>query len=89
MEYTNDIAVRFEGAICSLVLSADAPNGVGKAKSLHEDANEHVEILSKLIAKQIEEKANYFLNADPDEFRAYFDKWMRRSRLHNEGISYD
>ena len=76
MKYTNDIAGRFEGAVCSLVLAATAPDEE-RAKSLQVDAVDYVKTISQLMEQQIIDKADYLLHAEPEEFRAYFDNWRR------------
>ena len=83
MKYTNDIAGRFEAAVCSLVLAATAPDEE-RAKSLQADATRYVEIISGLIEQQIVDKADYLLFAEPEEFRAYFDQWMSRPKVDEE-----
>ena len=83
MKYTNGIAGRFEGAVCSLVLAATAPDEE-RAKSLQADATRYVEIISGLIEQQIVDKADHLLHADFGEFRAYFDQWMSRPTLDKE-----
>lgn len=88
MKYTNDIAGRFEGAVCSLVLAATAPDEE-RAKSLQVDAVDYVKIISQLIEQQIVDKADYLLHAEPEEFRAYFDKWMSRPKLDEEDNPHD
>ena len=88
MKYTNDIAGRFEGAVCSLVLAATAPDEE-KAESLQADATRYVEIISQLIEQQIVDKADYLLHADLGEFRAYFDQWMSRPKSDEEGNPND
>ena len=88
MKYTNDIAGRFEAAVCSLVLSATAPDEE-KAESLQADATRYVEIINRLVVQQIGEKAEQLLRSDPEEFRAYLEYWKSRSNLDVEGNPSD
>ncbi len=88
MNYTNDIAGRFEAAVCSLVLSTTAPDEV-RATSLQADAVDYAKVISQLIEQQIVDKVDYLLHADPEEFRAYFDKWMARPKLDEEDNPHD
>ena len=88
MKYTNDIAGRFEAAVCSLVLAATAPDEE-RAKSLQADATRYVEIINRLVVQQIGEKAEQLLRSDPEEFRAYLEHWKSRSNLDVEGNPND
>ena len=88
MKYTNDIAGRFEAAVCSLVLAATAPDDE-KAESLQADATRYVEIINRLVVQQIGEKADQLLRSDPEEFRAYLYQWKSRSKLDEEGNPND
>ena len=88
MKYTNDIAGRFEAAVCSLVLSATAPDEE-RADSLQADATRYVEIINRLVVQQIGEKAEQLLRSDPEEFRAYLEHWKSRSNLDVEGNPND
>ena len=88
MKYTNDIAGRFEAAVCSLVLAATAPDEE-KAESLQADATRYVEIINRLVVQQIGEKADKLLRSDPEEFRAYLEHWKSRSNLDVEGNPSD
>ena len=88
MKYTNDIAGRFEAAVCSLVLSATAPDEE-RAESLQADATRYVEIINRLVVQQIGEKADQLLRSDPEEFRAYLKHWKSRSNLDVEGNPSD
>lgn len=88
MKYTNDIAGRFEAAVCSLVLAATAPDEE-KAESLQADATRYVEIINRLVVQQIGEKAEQILRSDPEEFRAYLAQWKARTKLVEEGNPND